>query len=222
MSSDPTPPKSVEASEQPQVADEVKPEQPQVIEVAKPEEPQPGTASDDRQVRFDSIEPQHKVEGEAASATAEKTSDAAPGEPQSLTDAKDRLAATMQRIEALTKTFESDVDTVPSTENKDPSTITVPSAIAGQKRGRRPSAAEQSHVDLEHNFEVVANMVKNKMEHDPKSVTGDDAKLLVSREQRAHGHVEKGGITSQAQSLADKNASVADTAEAPAASKDTA
>ena len=43
------------------------------------------------------------------------------------------------------------------------------------------------------------------MANDPASVTKEDGDLLHSREQRAHGRTEKGGIASQAQRLAAEN-----------------
>lgn len=44
------------------------------------------------------------------------------------------------------------------------------------------------------------------MATNPASVTKEDGDLLHSREQRAHGHTDKGGIASQAQHLAAENA----------------
>ncbi|KAF2228939.1 hypothetical protein EV356DRAFT_571523 [Viridothelium virens] len=65
--------------------------------------------------------------------------------------------------------------------------------------------AAQSHMQKEQNFRDVVNTVGTKMANDPEQVTKDDANLLHSREQRAHGHTDKGGITAQAQQLAAEN-----------------
>jgi len=65
--------------------------------------------------------------------------------------------------------------------------------------------SEQSRRDREHNFEVVINQVKPKIENAPETVTHTDANLLHSREVRAHGVVERGSITAKAMSIADKN-----------------
>lgn len=51
----------------------------------------------------------------------------------------------------------------------------------------------------------MASEIGDKMTNDPASVTKEDANLLHSREQRAHGQTEKGGITSQAHKLAAEN-----------------
>lgn len=65
--------------------------------------------------------------------------------------------------------------------------------------------ATQSSVDRVENFEQVADAVAAKMSSNPEQVTKEDADLLHSREQRAFGQTSKGGIASQAQSLASKN-----------------
>lgn len=65
---------------------------------------------------------------------------------------------------------------------------------------------QQSQLDRETNFAQAADQVGSKMETNPGSVTKEDADLLHSREHRAHGLTEKGGIASQAQSLASENA----------------
>lgn len=78
---------------------------------------------------------------------------------------------------------------------------------SANERGTAPKTgpldpAEQSQVTRERNFEEAVNQVGSK---DPAQVTQDDANLLHSREQRAHGHTEKGGAASQAQSIATEN-----------------
>ena len=65
--------------------------------------------------------------------------------------------------------------------------------------------AEQSQLDREANFAEAADKVGAKMANDPGSVTKEDGDLLHSRETKAHGITEKGGIASQAQSQAAAN-----------------
>lgn len=66
--------------------------------------------------------------------------------------------------------------------------------------------AEQSQLDREANYVDAADKVGNKMATEPESVTKEDGDLLHSRETKAFGTTEKGGIASQAQSQAAKNA----------------
>ena len=66
--------------------------------------------------------------------------------------------------------------------------------------------AEQSQLDREANFEEAADKVGTKLTNEPGSVTKEEGDLLHSRETKAFGATEKGGIASQAQSQAAKNA----------------
>lgn len=66
-------------------------------------------------------------------------------------------------------------------------------------------SATQSAADRAANFENVAENVASKMATKPEAVTKEDADLAHSREQRAFGATSKGGIASQAQSLASEN-----------------
>lgn len=66
--------------------------------------------------------------------------------------------------------------------------------------------AEQSQLDREANYVEAADKVGTKMATEPGSVTKEDGDLLHSRETKAFGATEKGGIASQAQSQAAKNA----------------
>lgn len=68
------------------------------------------------------------------------------------------------------------------------------------------SSDEQSHLAKERNFQSAADQISDKIANHPEQVTKDDADLLHSREQRAHGHTDKGGIAAQAQHLASENA----------------
>jgi hypothetical protein len=81
---------------------------------------------------------------------------------------------------------------------------------AANERGTTPrtgqtgslNPTEQSHLTKERNLEEAINEVGSK---DPSQITQDDANLLHSREQRAHGHTEKGGVASQAKVIANEN-----------------
>ena len=66
-------------------------------------------------------------------------------------------------------------------------------------------SADQSQVDRLDNFQQAAENVAPKMANAPDQVTKEEADLLHSREQRAYGETSKGGIASQAQSMADQN-----------------
>lgn len=61
------------------------------------------------------------------------------------------------------------------------------------------TAAEQSHQSKEHNFDVEAERVKSILDNDPDHLTERDVNVLASRDARAHGTVEKGSITAEAQ-----------------------
>ena len=67
-------------------------------------------------------------------------------------------------------------------------------------------AAEQSQLDREANYVEAANKVGQKMATEPEKVTKEEGDLLHSRETKGVGATEKGGIASQAQSQAAKNA----------------
>ena len=63
----------------------------------------------------------------------------------------------------------------------------------------------QSAADRAANFEKEAENIVTKMATNPQSVTKEEADLTHSREQRAFGQTSKGGVASQAQSLANDN-----------------
>ncbi len=71
--------------------------------------------------------------------------------------------------------------------------------------GTPMSSEEQSKLDREANFVDAADKVGAKMRTDPETVTKEDGDTLHSRETKAFGTTEKGGIASQAQSLASQN-----------------
>lgn len=57
----------------------------------------------------------------------------------------------------------------------------------------------QSQTDRQKNFEDAANKIGSKLANEPSNVTKEDANLLHSREQRAFGYTEQGGLAAQAQ-----------------------
>ena len=65
--------------------------------------------------------------------------------------------------------------------------------------------ATQSAADRVENFEQTAAGVAGKMAEEPERVTKQEADMLHSREQRAFGETSKGGVASQAQSMAAEN-----------------
>lgn len=81
-----------------------------------------------------------------------------------------------------------------------------------------PSA--QSTIDRKQNFEQVAQSVGQKMETAPGQVTKEEGDLLHSREQRAFGTTQKGGIASQAQQLAAENEGATKSSSASGAGSD--
>lgn len=64
---------------------------------------------------------------------------------------------------------------------------------------------DQSARDRLNNFQHATEQVAPKMAQAPEHVTKEDADMLHSREQRAFGATSKGGIASQAQSMAAEN-----------------
>ena len=80
---------------------------------------------------------------------------------------------------------------------------TVQTAVPG---GSNLTPGEQSQLDREANYIEAADKVSTKMHIDPSSVTKEDGHLLHSRETKAFGATEKGGIASKVQSLASENA----------------
>ena len=68
------------------------------------------------------------------------------------------------------------------------------------------TSAEQSQLDLEANYVEAADKVGTKLATEPGNVTKEDGDLVHSRETKAFGATEKGGVASQAQSQAARNA----------------
>ncbi|KAL8729869.1 MAG: hypothetical protein Q9166_004426 [cf. Caloplaca sp. 2 TL-2023] len=57
----------------------------------------------------------------------------------------------------------------------------------------------QSQTDRQANYEQAAAEVGSKLANEPQNITKEEADLLHSREHRALGYTEKGGLASQAQ-----------------------
>lgn len=70
------------------------------------------------------------------------------------------------------------------------------------------TSAEQSQLDREANFEKQAAQVQRKLDSDPAGLSKQEADAMHSREQRAFGGTEKGGLASQAQSQVAENEGV--------------
>ena len=68
--------------------------------------------------------------------------------------------------------------------------------------------AQQSELDRKANFAEQADKVASKLETEPGSVTKEDGDKMHSREQKAFGQTEKGGLASQAQKQAAENEGV--------------
>lgn len=60
--------------------------------------------------------------------------------------------------------------------------------------GQELNRGEQSQADKVRNFETAAAQVAEKLETRPQEVTKEEAATLHSRERRAYGDAEKGGI----------------------------
>ena len=60
---------------------------------------------------------------------------------------------------------------------------------------------EQSQSDREANYAEHADKVASKLKTKPGTMTEDEANTMYSREQKAFGTTEKGGLASQAQEL---------------------
>ena len=84
------------------------------------------------------------------------------------------------------------------------STTTTTATGGGNQANLTP--AQQSQLDREANYVEAADKVGSKIANEPGSVTKEEADLLHSRETRAYGATEKGGVAAKAQSLASENA----------------
>ena len=76
---------------------------------------------------------------------------------------------------------------------------------AGQTPNLSTDPTSQSPNTKENNFEDAKAKIVPKMENNPEHVTQEDANLLRSRDTRAHGMTEKGGVAATAQHLAAEN-----------------
>ena len=133
---------------------------------------------------------------------------------QSSADKAANFEATAQQIGEKMHTdpssvTSSDASTLESREHKAEGHRPGPDSLAAEAK-RLASANEKGQTRIaggakENEFQQAVNVVKPKMDNDPAHVTEEDAKLLHSADRRAHGNVEKGSITSQAQHLAAEN-----------------
>ncbi|KAI4122142.1 MAG: hypothetical protein LQ347_006608 [Umbilicaria vellea] len=71
---------------------------------------------------------------------------------------------------------------------------------------RSSNPTQQSQQARQADYEEVASKVQEKITTDPASVTPEDGNLARSRETRAFGTTEKGGVAATAQSLGSENA----------------
>ena len=78
------------------------------------------------------------------------------------------------------------------------------SASSQASQGQSDPTA-QSRLDRQKNYEEAADVVKQKLQQDPATVTKEDGDIMHSREQKAFGTTAKGGLASQAQTQAAKN-----------------
>ena len=100
--------------------------------------------------------------------------------------------------------MQSEVAKQQNTTGTNPSTADLSSTTTSATTGAL-NPIEQSQLDREANYNDAAAHVTSKMSTDPSSVTKEDGDLLHSRETKAFGATEKGGLASQAQSLASEN-----------------
>jgi hypothetical protein len=60
---------------------------------------------------------------------------------------------------------------------------------------------EQSRHDREVNFKLAEMTLEPKIKNEPENVNQEDAAYIQSREHRAHGHVDKGGLAAQTMAI---------------------
>lgn len=98
----------------------------------------------------------------------------------------------------------SQAQSVAAANEKGTTVRTDPTQGSGVNADLTP--AEQSQLDREANYVEAADKIGAKLATEPGSVTKEDGDLLHSRETKAFGATEKGGVASQAQSQAAENA----------------
>ncbi|KAL8689749.1 MAG: hypothetical protein Q9218_004648 [Villophora microphyllina] len=76
----------------------------------------------------------------------------------------------------------------------------------------------QSQLDRQANYEDAASKVGGKLVNEPGNITKEEADTLHSREQRAFGTTEKGGLASQAQHQVAENEGATTTGQSTTAS----
>ncbi|KAL8994750.1 MAG: hypothetical protein Q9169_005360 [Polycauliona sp. 2 TL-2023] len=78
-------------------------------------------------------------------------------------------------------------------------------ATTTQSNATPSNPTAQSQMDRQANYEDTAAQVGSKLANDPGNITKEEADLLHSREHRALGHTEKGGLAAQAQHQVSEN-----------------
>lgn len=86
-----------------------------------------------------------------------------------------------------------------------------PGSTVANAQSAADKAANNQAGNKEQEFQQAVNTIAPKMAHEPDHITEEDARLLHSADRRAHGNVEKGGVTAQAQHLAAENKGAAKT-----------
>ncbi|KAL8746007.1 MAG: hypothetical protein Q9190_001933 [Brigantiaea leucoxantha] len=78
-------------------------------------------------------------------------------------------------------------------------------ATGGQASAVAVNPSSQSEADRQANFEDAAATIGSKLVNEPGNVTKEDGDVMHSREQRAFGTTEKGGLASQVKHQAAEN-----------------
>ncbi|KAL8860894.1 MAG: hypothetical protein Q9178_002649 [Gyalolechia marmorata] len=79
-------------------------------------------------------------------------------------------------------------------------------ATTTRSNAAQSNPTTQSQMDRQANYEEAAAKVGSKLASEPENITKEDADLIHSREHRALGHTEKGGLAAQAQHQVAQNA----------------
>jgi hypothetical protein len=99
----------------------------------------------------------------------------------------------------LTSSAQSIVSKKRPTSLSDQTNVSAPGSPEERKQRK-----EQSQHDREVNFKLAEMSLGPAIKNEPEKITKDDAPHLQSREHRAHGHVDKGGLAAHAMTSAHK------------------
>ena len=139
---------------------------------------------------------------------------------RNLEDVVDRVGSKLEAApKAVTKEDASVLDsrTSRATDGKRPTrgsmAAQAQSLAAGNERGATAQSdsaaptdpATQSQLDRVANYAEHADKVSSKLASNPESITKEDADKMHSKEQKAFGTTEKGGLASHAQSQVAEN-----------------